>query len=90
MKRNKTLQAVVDKANQWIANSTPDRTAERTLMHSFVSSLLMEANSYHGFNYIYWLETGCEQWHQCGEPEGVEKDFFMYGPSGDKTRVRFY
>lgn len=88
--RNQTLQAVVDKANAYLKNSEPERKSERKMIHEFVAMLLMDANAYRGFNYQYWNAQGCAEWRECGEPEGKDKDFFIYGPSGDDSRTTLY
>ena len=33
-----------------------------------LSSMLSEVDSYHGFNYIYWLNGGYDAWVKDGEP----------------------
>lgn len=88
-KRNATMQAVVDKMNAYFKQSAPEHKECREHMASLLSTLLMDAGCYRGFNYLYWQETGCTDWNACGRPEGVEKDFFLYGPSGDRSRVRY-
>ena len=89
-KRTKTMSAVVAQGNDYFANSPAERKEERQMLQHFVSQLLMKANCYGGFNYLYWTKQGCQEWINCGSPEGKDKDFFMYGPSGDQTRIFFY
>src|SRR5678815_5972847 len=75
--RPKYLQAMVDKANAYLRNSPPEAINERRMLHEFVAMLLMEANSYRGFQYQYWQSQGCLEWRNAGEPEGKEKDYFI-------------
>ena len=93
-KRNQTIKALVEKANQYLAvddDSVNAREGRQTLI-TFVSAMLMEANRYEGFNYTYWLEKGYQEWVAVGSPDYSygTKDPYIYGPSGDKTKIRFY
>ena len=76
--------------NEFMRNSPPEQKEARQLLASITSSLLMREGQYRGFNYTYWLDEGCAEWHNCGEVAFPEKYFFLYGPSGDDTRVMFY
>lgn len=87
--RSASIQALVNKANQWLAESPDEEKDGRKMLASFVTALLMENNTYRGFNYSYWTALGCDAWKAAGEPE-QDKDAFIYGPSGDQTRVTFY
>jgi hypothetical protein len=89
-KRNATLQAVVDKANEFMNESPDSDRPARKMLAVFVDSLLFEARCYNGYNYLYWLETGYDQWVKDGRPDFLEKDPYIYGPTGDDSRVRFY
>jgi hypothetical protein len=72
---------IVEEANNLIEkNSSPDRE----ILFECFSRLLLACNSYRGFNYSHWLDTGYTQWVQAGRPE----DNTPY--LGDQTRVRFY
>jgi hypothetical protein len=68
----------------------PEQKEARKLLATITESLLMNENKYQGFNYTYWLDQGCEDWRRCGEVDFPEKYFFLYGPSGDDTRIMFY
>lgn len=92
-KRTKTMQAVVDKVNAFLETSSTEQREAREQMAALLSSLLMEAGCYRGFNYIYWLETGCAAYTAACLPEGLtgpEKDAYVYGPSGDRSHIRYY
>ena len=81
------LLAVV---NEFMRNSPPEQKEARKLLATITESLLMKNNQYKGFNYTYWLDQGCAEWHNCGAVDFPEKYYFLYGPSGDDTRVMFY
>jgi len=89
-KRNKTLQAMLEKANAYLKGSDDSEIKGREMLATFVSAFLMEQGSYNGYAYIYWKEQGYAEWITAGEPEGKEKDKFLYGPSGDKSRIHYY
>lgn len=89
-KRNQTMQAMVEKANKYLNGSESDCKEGREMLITFVSSLLMEARCYKGFNYTYWTTQGFIEWQNAGEPEGSKKNPFLYGPTGDQTRITFY
>ena len=89
-KRTKTLQALVNKANQYIAASQDSEVEGRQMLETFVSAMLMEANSYKGYNYSYWLNGGYAKWLEASSPEDETKDQYLYGPTMDKTRITYY
>lgn len=88
MKTRKTIevQALVDKVNAFMKNSDDSQTGERLALHSFLSDILMKTGNYHGYNYLHWLDKGCDDWRAAGEPGFPEKDKFL----GDQTRTYFY
>lgn len=51
-KRNASVQAIVDEANKFFVNSNNDQRIARKAIQGFVTTLLMEANSYRGFGYL--------------------------------------
>lgn len=91
-KRNATLQMMVNRANDYLECSKDEEKEGRKMLFSFVEQMLMEAGCYQGFNYIYWVSQGYTEWMQAGQPDSIpgEKDKYIYGPSGDSTRVKFY
>lgn len=76
--------------NEFMKNSADGATAERSLLQAITEKLLMSTNSYRGFNYLYWSAQGFNEWMEAGEPDFPEKDKYIYGPSGDRTRIFFY
>ena len=90
-KRSALLQETVNRANDYFKHSEASQKQGRKTLQGFVESLLMAHNSYRGFNYLYWREQGCEEWRKAGSPENqCDKDVFIYGPSGDDTRIEMY
>jgi hypothetical protein len=81
---------LIAEVNSFLRNSDAEKRDERKLAASLTERVLMAADSYRGFNYIYWLDTGFEEWKRCGKPDFPEKNYFIYGPSGDDTRIQFY
>lgn len=51
-KKTIPLGAVLEKANNMLANSIPELAAERKAIASFVSDLLVKTNNYKGFGYL--------------------------------------
>jgi hypothetical protein len=90
-KETKSFIAIMKQsANDFIRNSRPDQKAERQIVFSLTADVLMKCHKYQGFNYLYWLNQGCGEWQRDGKPEGKDKDFYIYGPSGDQSRIMFY
>lgn len=54
MTRRKTIEikALIEKTNACMVNSPDDARMERLAIVSFLSSVLMDANSYAGFGYL--------------------------------------
>lgn len=89
-KRSQQTRTAIEWANKFFAESPDSLAEQRKGVQSFLSACLMESNSYRGFNYLYWLAQGCDEWIDAGRPEFPEKERYIYGPSGDQTRVVFY
>ena len=98
-KRNATLKALVNRANDYLECSKDEEKEGRKMLFSFVEQMLMEAGCYQGFNYLYWLNQGYAEWMKAGQPNSIPgekpeqsypQDKYIYGPSGDSTRVKFY
>jgi hypothetical protein len=82
--------ALLTVVNEFMRNSPPEMKDARQLLATVTESLLMKENQYKGFNYTYWLDKGCEEWRSCGEVDFPQKYYFLYGPSGDDTRIVIY
>lgn len=90
MKRTQSLQSMVNKVNHFLETSPDEMVETRKQLASVLESLLHEAKSYKGFNYIYWDKQGFSDWQLAGSPDFPEKEPFIYGPSMDQTRVHYY
>ncbi len=74
---------VVDVANKMLAaeNKSDDF---RWGVIALLNSIQHATDNYNGFNYISWLEGGCNRWHEDGSPEdktpylGAETKRFYY------------
>lgn len=49
-----------------------------------VHEVLMDTGNYHGFNYLDWLEGGCDRWHADGKP--ADNKAYL----GDQTRIVYH
>lgn len=47
-----------------------------------VSNTLHATGQYNGFQHLYWMNGGCEEWYKAGEPDFPEKNRFIYGEGG--------
>jgi len=98
----KTIEVarIKEMANKFFKESADEMVDEREALKVFIDSILFETNNYHGFNMLYWLEQGFEEWNAAGKPDGnewvnkdgevvngyeVKKQFF-----GDESRVKYY
>jgi hypothetical protein len=75
-------KAVIEKANDLILVA-PTAEARRQIQN-IVSTLLLAAGAYDGFQYIQWLNGGYDKWVAAGKP----KDTMQFVP--DRTLIRFY
>jgi hypothetical protein len=90
MAKSQSLRALVSVVNEFMRKSSDIATAERSLIQTLTESLLMAKGEYSGFNYSYWMDRGFREWDETGKPDFPEKDKYLYGPSGDRTRIQFY
>jgi hypothetical protein len=89
-KRTESVQLQLDIINRFMRESPAELREARSLLASVTESMLMAHGCYRGFNYIYWLDGGFREWELSGRPDFPEKDYFIYGPSGDATRIQYY
>jgi len=75
-------ERIIKAANEAIA-AAPDATA-RVALPSLLTTLLMKADLYRGFNYVAWADGGHAAWVAAGKPE--DNTPFL----GDQSLVRFY
>lgn len=65
---------------------TPMPMAAKSTICTMIEHTLMDHDVYGGFNNRYWLEQGCKEWQEAGEPSFPEKEAFICGPEGCKHR----
>jgi hypothetical protein len=96
MKPRKTMEIIQFKN---FINEQLKRTDEIGITEHFKCALcvtlervLLDANCYHGFNYLYWSdEGGCDQWEKNGKIETFpEKDKYIHGEIGSKYNGNKY
>lgn len=85
-RKRKTIEVsqIRDWINHSLENSPSGAYEKRQALAGFLTTVLMETGNYAGFNYLAWMNGGCDQWRADGEP----KDNTKY--LGDQTRVFFY
>lgn len=75
-----TLELAVNHVNELLASSIP-QSAKKTLC-CLIESLLLPTEHYGGFNQLYWIRKGSEEWNRrYGGPENKH----IIGPEGDKN-----
>jgi hypothetical protein len=55
-----------------------------------IEHILLAAHHYKGYNDNYWVQKGCREWFAAGQPEGEEKNKYMYGPTGQQYNRHYY
>ena len=85
MNQQEKLRNMVIYANNLMTDET--KTADfRRGVAAVVEGILHDFNVYAGFNFVDWLNGGCERWHAEGEPDFPEKTKYL----GDETKKYFY
>ncbi len=84
------MKQLIQVVNEFMATSPDSMKDARNRLASLTKSALFASKKYKGFNFNYWLKQGCDEWRAAGEPGFPEKDRFIYGPSGDDSRITFY
>lgn len=84
MAKTKTFKVadLKNKINHRLAHGD-DSPEVRLELCGLLESILHDTGNYKGFNYVAWLEGGCDRWHRDGKPEHTSRYL------GDETR-RFY
>lgn len=87
MKKTLSYDVLKDHANAWLKKDHLS-DAERKIIFSFVQDVIFrtERKQYEGFNYVDWLESGCDKWHEDDCPENGDKEKYY----GNQTKVKFY
>lgn len=88
MRKTIDVQTVLDKANRLLAlPPSASHTPEwRKGVASLLEAVLMNTETYAGFNYLEWVNGGCTRWRENGEPGFPEKEQYF----GDQTRRVYY
>lgn len=78
------LRNHINHINALLASEIP-QSAKKTLC-SLAEGLLMDTDTYSGFNNVYWMQEGCDNWYQCSKPDFPEKIEYIIGHEGSKNR----
>lgn len=65
-----------DKVNAMLARDSLNQKAKSALC-TLIEDVLMETDNYRGFNDIYWMDKGFDEWKAAGEPDFPEKQKFL-------------
>ena len=91
MKSNKTFSVKKFKESINLKLTLPTLSAEcKAGLCQALESVLIETGNYKGYNFIYWLEKGCDEWREAGFPGSPEKEKFIYGPGGSEWDRVYY
>lgn len=72
MKRSELVEKQVIRANNMLNIDTITQK-EKAVVCCMIEALLMDAKCYKGFNYIYWMDKGYDEWVADGKPENNKK-----------------
>lgn len=87
MKRNKTIK--IERLKEMINEKLKaDISKDQKIALSFLlEEVLHETGNYNGYNYLYWIEKGHEEWLKAGGNKHEEK--YLYG-DGHEFNRRYY
>ena len=87
-KKTMQVESIKEYCNELLAGKVEDNKwlnpQARIGIATVLEHILHETGNYHGFNYVEWLDGGCEKWRADGCPE----DNTSY--LGDQTKVYYY
>ena len=83
MKKSETILNTVVMGNKILAGDRMNQEGKAQLC-TLIENMLMDAGMYAGFNYVYWMNGGYDEWVRDGKPEdnsrylGYEYDRHYY------------
>ena len=83
MKKAEIIMNAVERANRILADTELNYEG-KTYVCTLIENMLMDAGMYAGFNYVYWMNGGYDEWVRDGKPEdnsrylGYEYDRHYY------------
>lgn len=86
-KARKTIDiaTILDEANKYLSSDNPNITPDmRKGCASLLESILHDTGNYQGFNYIAWINGGCDRWRADGQP--LDNSDYL----GDETRRVYF
>ena len=72
MSKTIEVKKIKNRINSDLAN---DAISEETKKHlgSLLETILVETKNYRGFNFLDWINGGCQKWREDGEPADKTK-----------------
>ena len=91
MRKRKTFD--VESFKKFV-NEQLERTDDHATIGNFKSGLcialervLHDTGNYQGYNILYWLEKGCDEWEKNGKPQNWgDKVFYVLGTADSKYK----
>ena len=84
--KQSTIDNMKKHINNMLRQPLPQDT--KVTLCCMLENILMETDQYKGYNYNYWLQQGCNDFHNNPEDYDKDKDDFIYGPEGNKHRPK--
>lgn len=93
MRRKKTsnVKEFHEWANKQLARTDAYATDEfKAGICTALEHVLHGSGNYKGYNNLYWLRQGCDEWEAAGRPDFPEKDKYIDGNLGKYARVYYF
>ena len=85
MRKTLEIETLREQVNAYLANESPYVTADMRLGAAMVLETALHATgNYGGYNFLGWLNGGCDAWMTAGEP--ADRAPFI----GDESRRVYY
>lgn len=72
MKKAEIIMNAVERANRILADEELNYEG-KIYVCTLIENMLMDAGMYAGFNYVYWMNGGYDEWVRDGKPEDNRK-----------------
>ena len=72
MKKSDVVMNMVERANRILADKKMNYEGKAALC-TLIENMLMDAKMYAGFNYVYWMNGGYDEWVKDGKTEDNRK-----------------
>jgi hypothetical protein len=82
------VQALKDYANNQLARTDAYATDEfKKGIISMIEKVLLDSGNYNGFDYVYWVTKGYNEWRETGQPKGEDCTNYVRGNMGEYSRI---